>query len=139
MMPPDTLAASSLNLLLWAAGQRGADVSALCQAIDYDAASTTNPDARVPITTIQRLWPLVLAATDDPYFDLHLGRLLEVSATGTLGYVLLHAPTLGAALTQLCRYQDLACQGVRTYQTPATEWDGGRWLTVEITSPAIVH
>lgn len=139
MTPPDTLAASSLNLLLWAAGQHGADVSALCQAIDYEAASTTNPDARVPITTIQRLWPLVLAATHDPYFDLHLGRLLEVSATGTLGYVLLHAPTLGAALTQLCRYQDLACQGVRTYQTPAPEWDGGCWLTVEIISPAIVH
>ena len=137
--PPDTLAASSLNLLLGVAGQHGADVPALCRAIDYDAALTTNPDARVPIATIQRLWPLVIAATHDPYFDLHLGRSLNFAAVGTLAYVLLHAPTLGAAITQLCRYQDLACQGVRTSQAAAPEWPGGMWLRVELTSPAIIH
>ena len=141
MTPPDTLAASSLHLLLWAAGQHGADVPALCRAIDYDyaAAATANPDARVPIATIQRLWPLVMEATHDPYFDLHLGRLLTITAAGTLAYVMLHAPTLGAAIAQLCRYQDVACQGVRTRQVPAPEWPGGSWLTVELTSPAIVH
>ena len=139
MTPPDTLAASSLNLLLWAAGQQGADVPALCRAIDYDLAPSASPDARVPIATIQRLWPLVLAATHDPYFDLSIGRLLNFTAAGTLAYVLLHAPTLEAAITQLCRYQDLACQGVRAYQTPAPEWPGGSWLSLEVTSPAIVH
>ena len=138
-MPPDTLAASSLNLLLWAAGQHGADVPALCRAIGYDAAATATPDARVPIATIQRLWPLVLEATHDPHFDLHLGRSLDFSAAGTLAYVLLHAPTLGAAIAQLCRYQDVACQGVRTTQAPAPEWPGGRWLRVELTSPAIIY
>lgn len=139
MTPPDTLAASSLNLLLWAAGQQGADAAALCQAIGYDAALTTHPDARVPIATIQRLWPLVMEATHDPHFDLHLGRLLNFTAAGTLAYVLLHAPTLGAAITQLCRYQDVACQGVRTTQVPAPEWPRGIWLTVELTSPAIIY
>lgn len=139
MTPPDTLAASSLHILLWAAGQHGADVPALCRAIDYDLVPTANPDARVPIATIQRLWPLVIEATHDPFFDLHLGRLLNFTAAGTLAYVLLHAPTLGAALTQLCRYQDVACQGVRTTQTPAAEWPGGSWLTLELTSPAIVY
>ncbi|MVN75194.1 helix-turn-helix domain-containing protein [Hymenobacter sp. HMF4947] len=137
--PADTLAASSLNLLLWAAGQHGADVPALCRAIDYDAALTDNPDARVPLATIQRLWPLVMEATQDPYFDVHLGRMLNFTTAGTLAYVLLHTPTLGAAITQLCRYQDLACQGVRTTQTPAPEWPGGIWLRVELTSPAIVY
>ena len=139
MIPPDTLAASSLNLLLWAAGQQGADVPTLCRAIGYDAATTASPDARVPIATMQRLWPLVMAATQDPYFDLHLGRAINFTTAGTLAYVLLHAPTLGAAITQLCRYQDVACQGVRTLQTPAPEWPGGIWLRVELTSPAIVH
>ena len=139
MTPPDTLAASSLHLLLWTAGQHGADVPALCRAIDYDAAPTTNPDARVPIATIQRLWPLVMEATHNPHFDLHLGRLINFTAAGTLAYVLLHAPTLGAAIAQLCRYQDVACQGVRTVQTPAPEWPGGSWLTLELTSPAIIY
>ena len=139
MTPPDTLAASSLNMLLWAAGQHGADVPALCRAIGYEIVPTASPDARVPIATIQRLWPLVMEATHDPHFDLHLGRLLNFTAAGTLAYVLMHAPTLGAAITQLCRYQDLACQGVRTFQTPAPEWPGGIWLHVEVTSPAIIY
>ena len=139
MTPPDTLAASSLQLLLWAAGQHGADVPALCRAIDYEMTPTVHLDARVPIATIQRLWPLVLAATHDPHFDLHLGRSLNFSAAGTLAYVLLHAPTLGAAIIQLCRYQDVACQGVRTSQTPTPEWPGSRRLSVELTSPAIIY
>ena len=140
MTPPDTLAVSSLNMLLWVAGQHGADVSALCQAVEFDPAATAgNPDARVPIATIQRLWPLVVAATHDPYFDLHIGRNINFTAAGTLAYVLMHAPTLGAAIAQLCRYQDVACQGVRTFQTPAPEWPGAIWLNLELTSPAIVH
>ncbi|MBH8569939.1 AraC family transcriptional regulator [Microvirga sp. STS02] len=138
-MPPDTLAVSSLNMLLWVAGQHGADVPALSQAIGFDPATTAGPDARVPIATIQRLWPLVMDATRDPYFDLHLGGYINFATAGTLAYVLMHAPTVGAAITQLCRYQDVACQGVRTFQTPAPEWPGGIWLTLELTSPAIVH
>lgn len=138
-MPPDTLAASSLNLLLWAAGQRGADVPALCRAIGYDPATMAGPDARVPIATIQRLWPLVMEATHDSYFDLHLGSLITFTAAGTLAYVLMHAPTLGAAIAQLCCYQDVACQGVRAFQTLAPEWPGGSWLSLELTSPAIIY
>ena len=139
MTPPDTLAASSLNMLLWVAGQHGADVPTLSQAVGFNPATTTGPDARVPIATIQRLWPLVMEATADPYFDLHIGPRLNFATAGTLAYVLLHAPTLGAAVAQLCRYQDVACQGVRTYQTPASEWPGAVWLNLELTSPAIVH
>ncbi|MDQ2794920.1 MAG: AraC family transcriptional regulator [Bacteroidota bacterium] len=140
MTPPDTLAASSLNLLLWVAGQYGADVPALSQAVGFDPAATAgNPDARVPIATIQRLWPLVMEATRDPYFDLHLGCAIDFTAAGTLAYVLMHAPTLGAAIAQLCRYQDVACQGVRTLQAPAAEWPGAVWLNLELTSAAIVH
>ncbi|MFC6221721.1 AraC family transcriptional regulator [Hymenobacter artigasi] len=139
MTPPDTLAASSLNMLLWVAGQHGADASALCQEIDFDPATTASPDARVPIATIQRLWPLVVAATHDPYFDLHIGRAINFTAAGTLAYVLMHTPTLGAAIAQLCRYQDVACQGVRTFQTSAPEWPDSIWLNLELTSAAIVH
>jgi AraC-like DNA-binding protein len=139
MTPPDTLAASSLNLLLWTAGQRGANVPALCRAIGFDPATAAGPDARVPLATIQRLWPLVMDATGDPHFDLHIGGLVNFSAAGTLAYVLMHAPTVGAAIAQFCRYQDVACQGVRTFQTPAAEWPGGIWLNLELTSAAIVH
>ena len=139
MPPPDTLAVSSLNLMLWAAGQRGADVPALCRAVGFDPAATTGPDARVPIRTAQRLWPLIVEATADPHLALHLGRLVNLTSAGTIAYVMMHAPTLGAALAQLCRYQDVSCQGVRMTLTPAAEWPGGAWLNLELTSADIVH
>lgn len=139
MTPPDTLAASSLNLLLGVAGQHGANVPALCRAISFAPDSAASPDARVPIATIQRLWPLAIEATHDPCFDLHLGRRFNFATAGTLAYVLLHAPTLGAAVAQLCRYQDVARQGVRTFQMPAPEWPGARWFSLTLTSSAIIH
>ena len=140
MTPPDTLAASSFNMLLWVAGQHGANVPALSAAVGFDAAATTaGPDARVPIAIIQRLWPLVMEATQDPYFDVNIGSYINFATAGTLAYVLMHAPTVGAAITQLCRYQDVACQGVRTFPTPAPEWPGGIWLNLELTTAAIVH
>ncbi|MGY3088006.1 AraC-like DNA-binding protein [Hymenobacter sp. UYAg731] len=139
MTPPNTLAVSSLNLLLGAAAQRGADVPALCRAVGYYPNPAAGPDDRVPITTIQRLWPLIIAATADPYLDLHLGRLVNFATAGTLAYVMMHAPTVAAALAQLCRYQDLACEGVRTRLQPAAEWPGGAWLTLELTSADIIY
>jgi AraC-like DNA-binding protein len=139
MSSTDTLSVASLNMLLWAAGQRGADVEALRQAIGLDAATAANPDARLPIATMQRLWQLSVTATGDEHLDLHLGQLFNPAALGIVAYVLLNSPTLGAALQQLCRYQDVACQGVRTSLQPAKEFPGGAWLTLELTSPAIIY
>lgn len=139
MTTPDTLSVAALNLLLWAAGQQGADVPALSRAIGFDPIRAAGPDARVPIATVQRLWPLLPEATGDPHFDLHLGRRFNFAAAGTLAYVMMHAPTLGGALAQLCRYQDVACEGLRLALRPAAEWPGGAWLTLELTSPDIIY
>jgi len=136
MKTSDTLPVSSLNLLLWAAGQQGANVDELRQAIGLDAATAANPDARVSIVTIQRLWPLAIAASGDAYLALHLGSLVNPTSIGLLAYVLMHAPTLGAAMEHLCRYQDIACQGVRTVLKPAED---GAWLMLELLSPDITY
>ncbi|WP_345237680.1 AraC family transcriptional regulator [Hymenobacter saemangeumensis] len=135
----DTLPVSSLNLLLWAAGQQGADVTALQRAIGLDAATAANPDARIPIATIQKLWPLAIAATGNAYLDLHLGSLVSAGSIGILAYVLMHSLTLGAALQQLCRYQDIACMGVKTSLAPAAEEERGVWLKLELLSADIVY
>jgi AraC-like DNA-binding protein len=139
MKSNDTLPVSSLNLLLWAAGQKGADIQALQQAIGLDPATASNPDARVPLATIQRLWPLAVEATGDAHLDLHLGELISPGSVGILAYVLMHSPTLGAAMEQLCRYQDIACEGVKTSLRPSPEYPGGRWLTLELISADIIY
>lgn len=136
-MPTEaTLSVTSVNVLLHAAAQRGADRVALCQAAALDAAQLGDPDGRVPIAAMQRLWPLVVQATADPHFDLHLAEHTHPASLGVLAYVLLHSPTLGDALHQLCRYQDIACNGTRT---SLRRLGASVELVVEITSPALAH
>ncbi|NML66411.1 AraC family transcriptional regulator [Hymenobacter sp. RP-2-7] len=131
-----TLSVTSAALLLHAAAQRGADAAALSQAAGLDASQLHNPDGRLPIATMQRLWPLAAAATADPYLDLHLAEHANPAQFGLLAYVLMHSPTLGAAVQQLCRYQDIACNGTRT---SLRRLGASIELVVELTSPAIVH
>jgi len=135
-MPPNaTLSAASVKLLLHAAAHRGADAEALRQAADLDAAQLSDPDGRLPLTAMQRLWQLATEATHDPHLDLHLAGQTHPASFGALSYVLLHSSTLGEALAQLCRYQDLACNGTRT---SLRRLDGASVeLVIEVTSPAI--
>ena len=135
--PTITLSAASVKLLLYAAAQRGADAEALCQAAALDTTPLGDPDGRVPIAAMQRLWPLAIEATADPHLDLHLADYIHLASLGALSYVLLHSPTLGAALAQLCRYQDLACSGTRTSLRHLGA--GSVELVVEVTSPAITN
>ena len=138
MPAPDTLSAAAFEVLLGAAGQRGADVPALRRTLGLPASpAALPPDARLPLATVQRFWPLAVAAA--PGLDLHLGELLNPAALGVAAYVLLHSPTLGAALAQLVRYQDVACQGVALRLRPAPEWAGGQWLALTLSSPAIIY
>ena len=123
-------------MLLHAAAQRGADPAALCRAVPLDAGQLHHPDARLPLAAMQRLWQLATAATADPYLDLHLAEQTNPAAFGVLSYVLMHSPTLGAAVQQLCRYQDIVCNGTRT---SLRRLGASVELVVEITSPAIIH
>lgn len=131
-----TLSAASINMLLHAAAQRGADPAALRQAVPLEASQLLHPDGRVPIAAMQRLWQLATAATADPHLDLHLAEQTHPASLGALAYVLLHSATLGEALRQLCRYQDIACNGTRAYLRPL---EASFELVVDITSPAIVY
>ncbi|MCB2378839.1 AraC family transcriptional regulator [Hymenobacter sp. BT635] len=134
--PADTLSVGMLNVMLWATTQAGANYADLCQKLGVTPAELADPDARVPIATIQQLWGEAVQVTNDPHLALHLGEKINLGAIGILGYVLLHCPTLGAALSQLVRYQDVACSGVKL--TLRREADLC-WLDMEITSAAIIY
>ncbi|MCC3155679.1 AraC family transcriptional regulator [Hymenobacter sp. 15J16-1T3B] len=136
LRPNGTLSAGSLNLILWAAVRHGADYADLCRRSGVDPAQLQQPDARVPVATVQRLWGEAVHAADNPHLGLLIGEQVNPLALGILSYVLMHTPTLGAALQQLCRYQDIGCDASRT--TLRQEGDVA-WLEVELLSPAIVH
>ena len=136
-MPTDaTISSASVKGLLYAVTQCGADAEALVQATALDVAQLEDPDGRVPMATMQRLWALAVQVTDDPHLDLHMAEHVHHSSYGVLAYLLMHSPTLGAAIHKLCRYQDIVCNGTHISLRHLGE---SVELVIEITSPAIVY
>lgn len=116
MTAPDTpsLSVSSVNLILFAARQRGADADALARAVGISADQLRNPDGRVSVRQVQALWREVVSATGDENIALKLGEMINPVAVGVLAYVMMHSPTLGRAFEKLCQYQTIVCDATRT-------------------------
>ena len=137
----DTLSVASINLILFAARQRGADADALARAIGISAEQLRDPDGRVFIRQVQALWREVVLVTSDPNIALQLGELVNPMSIGVLAYVMMHSPTLGRVFEKLCQYQDIACEGVRTTGQIAQLADGSKQFTLslQITSADIIY
>jgi AraC-like DNA-binding protein len=112
-----TLSVSSFNLILFTAQQKGADYDLLCQKMGLEASVLQNPDGRLPIPQVQRLWKEAVDMTGDEHLALHLGESINTIGVGILAYVMMHCPTFGKALEKLCQYQDIVCDGSKTTLT----------------------
>jgi AraC-like DNA-binding protein len=112
-----TLSVSSFNLILFTAQQKGADYDLLCQKMGLEASVLQNPDGRLPIPQVQRLWKEAVEMTGDEHLALHLGESINTIGVGILAYVMMHCPTFGKALEKLCQYQDIVCDGSKTTVT----------------------
>ncbi|MBC8153383.1 MAG: AraC family transcriptional regulator [Bacteroidetes bacterium] len=138
---PHTLSVASVNLILFAAQQRGAPTSDLIEAVGIEPATLTDPDGRLPIRQVQQLWREIVARTNDPAIALKLGELVNPVSIGTLAYVMMHCPTLGRAFEKLCQYQDIVCEGVsttgRSVQSPT--FGAVYELVLVLTSPDIIY
>ncbi|MBC3792172.1 AraC family transcriptional regulator [Spirosoma utsteinense] len=136
MFTDSTISSASVKGLLYAVTQYGADAQPLIQAAALDIAQLEDPDGRVPMAAMQRLWAMAVQVTADPHLDLHIAEHVHHSSYGVLAYVLMHSPTLGEAIHKLCRYGDIVCNGTRISLRHLGE---SVELVVEITSPAIVY
>lgn len=134
----DTLSVASINLILFAARQQGADTDALAHTVGISPEQLRDPDGRVLVRQVQALWREVIAATNDPNIALKLGELVNPVAIGVLAYVMMHSPTLSRAFEKLCQYQDIVCEGIVTtgQRTPT----GNQFvLSLRIISPDIIY
>lgn len=131
-----TLSVASVNLILLAARQQGADANALARAVGISPDQLLDPDRRVKISQVQALWKEIVAATGDGNIALKLGEMINPAAVGVLAYVMMHSPTLGRAFEKLCQYQTIICDGVRT----SRRQEGNQFLlSLTITSPDIIY
>ncbi|MVM28736.1 helix-turn-helix domain-containing protein [Spirosoma sp. HMF4905] len=137
----DTLSVASINLILFAAQQRGADTDALAQAVGISSEQLRDPDGRVLVRQVQALWREVISAIGDPNIALQLGELVNPVSIGVLAYVMMHSPTLGGAFDKLCQYQDIACEGIRTTGALIDSGTSGKQflLSLQITSADIIY
>lgn len=103
----------TLAALLAGAASIGIDPAALGRALDVDARSLHDPDARVPLETIYALLERVVADTGDELAPLRLAQHLDAEALDALGLLAISSATFGVALEHTIRYQRVFAEGER--------------------------
>lgn len=64
-----------------------------------------DPDARIPVTDLLRLWTLAAELSNDPFFGLHAGeRVVSARTIHVVGFAARSGATLGEALDQCSRF-----------------------------------
>jgi len=95
------------------AAARGASLDDLCAAAGIEPALLARPDERISGEQSLRAWNAAVRATGDDDFGLHLGELSQPAGLGLVGFAMISAPDLGAAMERLVRYTNLLTDGVR--------------------------
>ena len=82
----------------------GLDPAELMRDASIDTLDLRDPDARVPLAKILRLWRAVAERQPDPAVGLRLGSAMTVRDLGLVGYAMAHSSSLGEALRRFSRY-----------------------------------
>lgn len=76
----------------------------LLHAAGLDEEQLRDPDARIPVSAVERIWRATAARSSDPLLGLRLGANVRTRQLGLVGYTLVFSRTLGAALERFARY-----------------------------------
>ncbi|QJD81327.1 AraC family transcriptional regulator [Spirosoma rhododendri] len=141
MPTTNTLSAASVNMILSATRQQGIDTDTLIEAVGISPDCLRDPDGRLPIRQVQAIWRELSALTNTNRISLRLGELINPSAVGVVAYVMMHSPTLDRAIKQLCRYQDIICDGTRLLVRQEGDQVAlvSRITSADIVYPALVY
>lgn len=108
-----TVIARNPLLLLHYAEQHALDRDELMHAVGLSDQSLANPDSRIPLATMRKLWRVVIAQSDDDYLGINVGRTLSVREMGLVGYAMYHSTDLHRALKNLSRYGRIVSEAVQ--------------------------
>jgi AraC-like DNA-binding protein len=92
-----------------------------------------DPDARIPVSTIARLWRAATERLPDPTLGLLLGASTRARELGLVGYTMLFSHTIDAALQRFARYSRIMSDTI-TVQLDATA--DATWVRVDV-QPAL--
>jgi len=84
--------------------QLGVSRDVLLREAKIDERQLHDPDGRIPLTAVARLWRAADAQASDPAFGLRLGSEISVREWGLVGYAMAFSSTLGSALNRFAHY-----------------------------------
>src|SRR5215469_5842705 len=91
---------------------RGCDPAAVFASAGLDFSVLDDPEARLPVRSPSRLWPLAVRATGDPCFGLEVARHTLPTTFHALGFSLAASATLHEAFERIVRYYRLISDAI---------------------------
>jgi AraC-like DNA-binding protein len=111
----------------------GASRAELLREAGLNERQLQDPDARIPLGAMVRLWRATSAQLPDPSLGLRLGADLRARELGLVGYTMSFSATLGEALERIARYDRIVSDALEV-QLEAT--DGTTWVRIDV-QPAL--
>ena len=109
----NTVVARNPLLLLEHAERCGIRKQDLMHSAGITAEQLADPDSRIPITTMRKLWRAVISRVEDPLLGLHVGQTIRAKQMGLVGYAMFFSENLLDAFQQLSRYGRIISEAVQ--------------------------
>ena len=130
--PPSGLARLAV-LPLERMSELGLSYAELLRATRLDPRQLADPDARIPLAAVARLWQAISMQSTDPAIGLRLGVECHVRDFGLVGCVMAYSRTVGTALERLARYGRIVSDALVVDLAHDTE---ATWVRMD-TQPAL--
>jgi AraC-like DNA-binding protein len=115
------------------AARLGASQTDLLLEAGITEAQLADPDARIPLSAIARLWRATTARLPDPVLGLRLGGDARVRELGLVGYTMAFSRNVEAALRRLSRYSRIVSDALVVMIETAP---GASWIRLDV-QPAL--
>jgi len=98
---------SAAALLVNAIEFYGLDFRAIMREAGLDPDKSYNPNGRLPVKTLQRIWKLAVAQSGDACFGLTVATFIQPAALHGLGFAWMASNTLNDGLSRFVKYQNI--------------------------------
>ena len=100
-----------LNIIHFAT-QQGADYTALVKLSEESVDDLCREDYRVGAEVYNRVVEAAVEQTEDPWFGLHIGEYLNLSAAGLIAQITMSSRNVKEALDYCCEFASLGCRAL---------------------------
>jgi AraC-like DNA-binding protein len=102
---------------------------ALLREARLEERQVQDPDSRIPLAAVARLWRSLAKHVSDPAFGLRLGAETRVREFGLVGYTMAFSSTVGSALRRLSHHSRIMSDSL----VVALETEGeATWLRIDV-------